>query len=67
MAEGQQTGAMVVAYYLLSDRFAPEAAGREAFGQHLRPHPKNEKPSCQRLAHGEQLRSKFGHLGSRHT
>jgi hypothetical protein len=38
--------------------FAPEAAGREAFGQNLRPHPKRSKPSCQRLTHGEQLRSK---------
>jgi len=42
----------------LNDRFAPEAAGREAFGQNLSPHPKRSKPSCQRLTHGEQLRSK---------
>jgi hypothetical protein len=24
----------------MNGRFAPEAAGREAFGQNLRPHPK---------------------------
>jgi hypothetical protein len=27
---------------LANDRFAPEAAGREAFGQNLRPHPKRQ-------------------------
>ncbi len=39
-------------------RFAPEAAGREASGQNLRPHPKRSKPSCRRLTHGELMRSK---------